>query len=235
MTARPCGSSAGPSERTAALSLRVRAEVLDKTDILACVHGTSNLLAPAHRPDGHRRNRLHLAWRGANGLRRVHRSGRCAERASIRRTCQWTAAIRVSYPDSVKLLYVPLPRTGPTPACSPRRGSRRSKKSTRGTARASPTICSRLSARGVAGIETAGVSTAARCRNHAPPSLPRAAQDLVHRPQLPLARRGHPGRSAGGAGQFHEARVVHVPAGRRHRASAAAPFRTTWTPKASWA
>ncbi len=54
---------------------------------------------------------------------------------------------------------------------------------------------------------------------------PRPPKDLVHRPQLPLARRRHQRRATRGAGQFHETLLLPVRARRRDRAAPARRFR----------
>ncbi len=62
-----------------------------------------------------------------------------------------------------------------------------------------------------------------------------SAEDLVHRAELQIARRGYQRGAAGGAGEFHEACVMHVPAREARSCCLRWRFRTTSMQRANWA
>ncbi len=67
------------------ITLRVRAEVLDKADILACTAGDFERAAAAHRPDGNDRDGIDFAGRGPDGVWGVCGSGGCGRSHAPRR------------------------------------------------------------------------------------------------------------------------------------------------------
>jgi Homoserine dehydrogenase len=150
--------------------------------------------AVAYRPDGHRRHGVHFSRRGADGLRNFQRPGRYREH--IMKLLRFVHDNQ----DSHRRSHLRRRSAGGGDQCAPRRQHRQ-----------------RPPDHHPAGQSAGSARPGGNCRpspgqSEARAALRCAAENLVHRPELQVARRGHSGGSARRAGQFHEARVVPLPA-----------------------